>query len=125
MGKHSRLLIGLAVVAAALLLLVAGPYLFRGKTDPTEKAGIQTDQRVADSLSAIVQTYRKIIVLLEDERTLRPAQREAADVIGEVLFFENQQRLARLTEQLSADIGSAAASGFARPAGKVEEFLAP
>ncbi|MES2105531.1 MAG: hypothetical protein V4634_16040 [Pseudomonadota bacterium] len=45
-------------------------------------------------------TYRKIIVLLADEKNLSPKEKAAANQVGQSLFHENIGRLASIGDQL-------------------------
>jgi peptidoglycan/xylan/chitin deacetylase (PgdA/CDA1 family)/uncharacterized caspase-like protein len=59
-------------------------------------------------MGEIVEAYRKVIVLLEDENTLDSETRAKANVVGRLLFHENHQRLNALSERLAADVAGSA-----------------
>ena len=61
-----------------------------------------------DDIRAIVDAYRKIIILVEDESSLEPADRQRASVVGRILFQGNHQRLTALTEKLGAEMDGTA-----------------
>jgi peptidoglycan/xylan/chitin deacetylase (PgdA/CDA1 family)/uncharacterized caspase-like protein len=100
---------------AAICLLGAAAIIFsvfyfqsarNSKTNPAPaSADISTLQR---DLVAAVGNYRKIIVLLEDEKSLNQVWRDAANLIGKDLFYANQDLLAPLGEMLSSEISEAA-----------------
>jgi peptidoglycan/xylan/chitin deacetylase (PgdA/CDA1 family) len=58
---------------------------------------------LAQEVADVVDAYRKIIVLLENERALEPEMQRRANVVGRILFQENHQRLAALTTRLTDD----------------------
>jgi hypothetical protein len=63
---------------------------------------------VADPLAAaladIIAVYRKIIVLVQEESSLSPVDRERVYPVGQSIFEENEKRLTSLTDLLIADI---------------------
>jgi peptidoglycan/xylan/chitin deacetylase (PgdA/CDA1 family)/uncharacterized caspase-like protein len=59
------------------------------------------------NLSSAVDNYRKIIILLEDEKSLSQSWRDAANLIGRDLFYANQKVLGALEESLSSEIEDA------------------
>ncbi|SDH23272.1 MULTISPECIES: polysaccharide deacetylase family protein [unclassified Duganella] len=90
----SKLMIA-AVVAA---LAAGGAYVaLRGKP---ESAPVATNTAAVPALlpelQALLANYRKIIVLLADEKTLNDSERKAANQVGQSLFHENLERLAHL-----------------------------
>jgi peptidoglycan/xylan/chitin deacetylase (PgdA/CDA1 family)/tetratricopeptide (TPR) repeat protein len=74
-------------------------------------------QRIDD----IVARYRKTIVLLEDDQSLPEADREQASLIGRVIFQENHQALAGLSDELTSEIQNA--GDFSQPLAHVSRFL--
>jgi peptidoglycan/xylan/chitin deacetylase (PgdA/CDA1 family)/uncharacterized caspase-like protein len=56
---------------------------------------------VIPELRLLLANYRKIIVLLADEKTLSEADRKAAGQVGQSLFHENLERQARLPAMLA------------------------
>jgi peptidoglycan/xylan/chitin deacetylase (PgdA/CDA1 family)/uncharacterized caspase-like protein len=56
---------------------------------------------LAQEIAEIVDTYRKIIVLLENERGLEPEMQRRANVVGRILYQENHERLGTLTHRLT------------------------
>ncbi|MBV7538035.1 polysaccharide deacetylase family protein [Duganella sp. sic0402] len=98
----SKLMIA-AVVAALAALAGGGVYVaLRGKPDaapaPASTAAVPA---VQPELQALLANYRKIIVLLADEKTLGDSERKAANQVGQSLFHENLERLARLQPLLA------------------------
>lgn len=55
-----------------------------------------------NELDEVLASYRKIIVLLADEKTLSRHEREAANQAGQALFHDNLARLAKLDVALNA-----------------------
>jgi peptidoglycan/xylan/chitin deacetylase (PgdA/CDA1 family)/uncharacterized caspase-like protein len=64
------------------------------------------------ALKDLLANYRKIIVLLADEKTLPAKDRERTTEVGQVLFHENQDRAARLDRDLAALVASSGAARF-------------
>jgi peptidoglycan/xylan/chitin deacetylase (PgdA/CDA1 family)/uncharacterized caspase-like protein len=99
---------------AAICLLIAAAIFFGAlylRTTRESKAGkAPASAEIAalqKTLSSIVENYRKIIVLLEDEKSLTQAWRDNAALIGKDLFYTNQNLLAPLGEMLSCEIEEA------------------
>src|SRR5262245_60042918 len=66
---------------------------------------------MAQMLPSILGAYRKIIVLLESEDSMSPEDRDRASLVGKIIFHENQQRLATLSELLAAEAARAGGPG--------------
>ncbi len=64
--------------------------------EPAKSTLQQADEIVAD--------YRKIIVLMEDEASLDPVNRERVLMVGKILFQQNHELLAALSTTLSNDL---------------------
>lgn len=54
------------------------------------------------SMKEVLASYRKVIVLLADEKTLAPKDRERTTQVGQALFHENQDRIAGVERMLAA-----------------------
>ncbi len=67
---------------------------------------------LSSELRAMLDAYRKIIVLTQDEATLPAAERAQANRIGQQLFHENQERVGRVDAALAALIASNHARRF-------------
>src|ERR1700741_1768310 len=65
------------------------------------------DAGIAKQADAIVDNYRKIIVLMDGAATLDPGVQERASTAGKILFQQNQERLSALEDQLAAPIAKA------------------
>src|SRR5262245_29058717 len=65
---------------------------------------------LAQEIGTIVDTYRKIIVLLENERGLEPDMQRRANLVGRIMFQENHQRIDALTTRLIDEVQGAAPS---------------
>jgi peptidoglycan/xylan/chitin deacetylase (PgdA/CDA1 family)/uncharacterized caspase-like protein len=59
-----------------------------------------------DEMSAILDAYRKIIVLLEDGRELQPADQPRAEVAGRILYQQKHQQVSTLIDAISADLAA-------------------
>jgi len=65
------------------------------------------------SLSEVLKDYRRIIVLLAEEKTLSAAERDLANRVGQALFHENLARRQQLEEELAALAGGGGGERFA------------
>lgn len=80
---------------------------------PAQQAQAATDVSViAADMRRLLDTYRKIIVLTLDEASLSEAERAQANRIGQQLFHENQERIARVDGALAALLASPSAGRF-------------
>lgn len=61
---------------------------------------------ISKDLRGMLDAYRKIIVLTHDEKALGAAERAQANRVGQELFHENQERIARVDAALSEVTGS-------------------
>lgn len=99
-------LILVIAVAATITLTGSASYLFlTSKPLPTAPAGSALATTVdiealGLELKNILAVYRKIIVLLHEEKTLSVKERAEVDRIGHVLFHDNQLHIAKLDEAL-------------------------
>lgn len=73
-----------------------------------------------DSVDAIVARYRQIIVLLSGEDALAPAERDLSNLVGRLIFHENQQALGALAASLTTEIES---GGLSQAAVQTSHFL--
>jgi uncharacterized caspase-like protein/peptidoglycan/xylan/chitin deacetylase (PgdA/CDA1 family) len=104
--------IQIAAALASLLIIGAGFLLVTRKDAPPPPATVSALQGNVDvgALGAqfreVLAAYRKIIVLLADEKTLQPQERTEIDRIGQGLFHDNQARIAQLDDGLAALVAS-------------------
>ena len=75
----------------------AGPAT--GNPAAAPQAGADT-AAVAAQFRDLLANFRKIIVLLADEQSLPEGARDEARKVGQALFHENQERIARLDAAL-------------------------
>ncbi len=61
---------------------------------------------ISTDLRAMLDAYRKIIVLTHDEATLSSDERAQANRVGQQLFHENQERIAKVDTALAALVTS-------------------
>ncbi len=72
---------------------------------------------------AIVDTYRRILVLMSDEASLAKDDRPRAFLAGKLLFEQNRHRLAELEEEGSAALEAAQKDKFRRDPPPVAALL--
>ena len=113
----------LAGAAAAATLLGAGLLLAkRGPGTPPAPLPAQVQAqphapgvdpaKLASSMKELLANYRKIIVLLADDKTLPAKDRERTTQVGQALFHDNQDRGAQLDRDLAALAASPQAGRF-------------
>ncbi|WP_374585219.1 polysaccharide deacetylase family protein [Pseudoduganella sp.] len=109
--KFSKpLIIGAAIVAAA----AAGAAFYKTRgTQPAVAAvapeAVNPHAPIEAELQSILASYRKIIVLLAEEKSMSEPDRKAAAQVGQVLFHENVERYGKV-RQLLAKLQEAPAS---------------
>ncbi|MBO0861350.1 MAG: polysaccharide deacetylase family protein [Chloracidobacterium sp.] len=91
-------------------------------SDPPGRAA-QARPSVSSSLDRIVERYRKIIVLLDDEASLSKEELARCADVGRKIHQEKQDLLDDLTESLTADLRRAASTRFREKADNVESFI--
>jgi len=113
--------LGLLLAAGAITLAV---HLARRR--PASASTLQTrllrlaepsakpdSEPLLEALRENLAGYRKIIVLLAEEKDLKPEEREPINHTGFAIYYENQGRLALLDQALAAVAASAHKTRFA------------
>lgn len=101
-------------VGALVVALMIGGFVLTQRKPPIPPVGATAASPSPNSdpsalragLGEVLASYRKIIVLLADEKTLSRGEREAANQAGQALFHDNLARLAKLDEALDGLAGS-------------------
>src|SRR5262245_6243976 len=91
-------------------------------SNPTAQEA-QAGPSVSSSLYKIVESFRKIIILLDDEASLSQEQRARCVDAGRKIHQEKQNLLDDLTASLTADLHRAGESRFRERAEMVESFI--
>jgi len=98
----------LSIAAVVVAVAGAGAYLAQRGKQPAPAAEPAAAPLVAGATPALMPelrnmlaAYRKIIVLLADEKTLSESDRKAAGQVGQSLFHENLERLAKVQAMLA------------------------
>lgn len=89
-----------------------------GQAGSTSQAALKT------SLDRVVESFRKIIVLLDDESNLSDEMRTRCIDVGRLINQEKQQLLDELSERLTDDLRRAAATRFREKPASVDSFIA-
>src|SRR5690242_2574570 len=71
---------------------------------PAAGTGTPAPAPLPADLARIVDAYRKIIVLLEEGRTLDTADQRRADVAGRLIYQQKHDQLSALTRDLTDDV---------------------
>jgi len=103
----------LVIFAIAAGGAATGSYLVSRNTSPSAppptqaqtKASLDTSV-IASDMKKMLDAYRKMIVLTLDEDGLPASAREQANRVGQQLFHENQERIAKTDDALAALVAS-------------------
>jgi peptidoglycan/xylan/chitin deacetylase (PgdA/CDA1 family)/uncharacterized caspase-like protein len=99
----------LVIFAVAAAGAASGTWLVNRKPAPQAQQP-QAQSREANAITAdlklLLAAYRKMIVLTQDEAGLSAKGQEEVNRIGQQLFHDNQQRIARVDDALAALVGS-------------------
>ncbi|KQV50046.1 polysaccharide deacetylase family protein [Massilia sp. Root335] len=102
----------LVIFAVAAAGAASGTYLANRK--PTPQAQLpqppQGQSKEAAAIAAdfkqVLAAYRKMVVLTQDEAGLSKAGQEDVNRVGQQLFHENQERIAKVDDALASLVGS-------------------
>jgi hypothetical protein len=87
------------------------------------RAGLSVPAGLKTTLDKIVESYRKIMFLLDDEASLGQEERNRCVEVGRKIHQDKQELLGELTQSLTADLRRAAGTRFRdKPAG-VDGFI--
>jgi peptidoglycan/xylan/chitin deacetylase (PgdA/CDA1 family)/uncharacterized caspase-like protein len=114
----------LPIVAMTLLSAVLcgpGSALARHSNPNDQAAGVGPS--VSSSLDKIVERFRKIIFLLDDDASLSQEELARSLDVGRKIHQEKQELLDELTQGLTSDLRRAAATRFRERADGVESFI--
>ncbi|WP_038492035.1 polysaccharide deacetylase family protein [Janthinobacterium agaricidamnosum] len=103
--------IKITVAIAALAAIGGGIYLASSKAPAPTPAPARVSvaavlqgnaemTAISGQLKEVLANYRKIIVLLADEESLSDTAREQTRAVGQGLFHDNQERIAKLNDAL-------------------------
>src|SRR5262245_40838207 len=83
----------------------------------------ETGPSITSSLDKIVESFRKIIILLDDDVSLSQEERARCVDVGRKIHHEKQELLDDLIQSLTADLRRAGAARFRERAEGVESFI--
>ncbi len=92
MRRKTIVLLAVGLAAIASLLFLVRPSAFQ-RPDPALQA----------SLTGVTESYRKIIVLMDDAESLDDATRTRATAVGRILYFQKQHSLEEIGSNLSGN----------------------
>ncbi len=114
----------LYVVIAVVLLVAGGLWYglthFRESSTVSKPNAAAVQARTVGQLDRIVAAYRKIIVLVAEEASLDPMNRERVSLAGKILFQQNQEHIAALSEALTGELAGTAFPALEALLGHVE-----
>jgi peptidoglycan/xylan/chitin deacetylase (PgdA/CDA1 family)/uncharacterized caspase-like protein len=113
----------LVIFAVAATGAATGTYLVSRKPTPAQvqaQAPALEASAIASDMKRMLEAYRKMIVLTLDEDGLSPEARAEANRIGQQLFHENQERIARADDALAALVASQNPRRFDAIAGLID-----
>jgi len=83
-----------------------------GGAEQAVRAGSSVPAGLKTTLDKIVESYRKIIFLLDDEASLSQEERNRCVEVGRKIHQDKQELLDELTQSLTADLRRAAGTRF-------------
>src|SRR5689334_3856283 len=113
MSKRTVVIGAVAAVAAIGLLLWSlrptnrtdvAASLTPGAVTSAAPSPVAPPDPLLQKLDEIVARYRKTVVLLEEGDSLPDADRERASLVGKIIFQENHQAIAALSDTLTDEI---------------------
>jgi peptidoglycan/xylan/chitin deacetylase (PgdA/CDA1 family)/uncharacterized caspase-like protein len=119
-----------AALSVCLVLVIVGivwvfsPLGPLGKKHPNAAMLSQSDTAsLQNDLDSIISNYRKIIVLLEDDKSLNNHQAKRADMIARDLYYKNQKLLSRLSEKLTSETDKVGRQSFTTVPAMTTRFM--
>src|SRR5262245_58053461 len=117
----------LPILPIAAMTLLSAVLFGSGSTlaqqsDPTGQAA-RVGPSVSSSLDKIVERFRKIIILLDDDASLSQEELARCVDVGRKIHQEKQELLDDLTQSLTSDLRRASATRFRERADSVESFI--
>src|SRR5438067_339309 len=115
----SKRMIAIGVGSAALIALLVwlalpktkapnpGSMSITSAPQASPATGPPPPDALQQTVDGIVARYRKTIVLLEDDASLSDSEKEKASVVGKIIFQENHEAIASLSNDLTAEIQNA------------------
>ena len=110
--------ITIAVVVVAVLSIGIASFMFFNRHPALPNPVVMASTQALDvdvitvELKYILSAYRKIIVLLADEKSLSANEREEANRVGQALFHDKQAHISKLDEALDGFTASSNANRF-------------
>src|SRR6266404_4504067 len=90
---------------------------------PSAQGNSTSQANLRTSLDRVVESFRKIIILLDDESNLSDEVRSRCIDVGRQINHEKQQLLDELSRSLTDDLRRAAASRFREKPASVDSFI--
>jgi peptidoglycan/xylan/chitin deacetylase (PgdA/CDA1 family)/TolA-binding protein len=95
-----------AIIAATTVLAIAAGGFYvanRNKQTASQPAAAPSEsEKLNSGFKAVLASYRKVVVLLADEKSMNAKMHEESDRVGQALFHENQERIDKLDDDLEA-----------------------
>ncbi|MGA3372418.1 MAG: polysaccharide deacetylase family protein [Terracidiphilus sp.] len=95
------------LISAALTAMPLGGFTSEPRIPPAQQTAptAGSPAAIAPAMDEIVAAYRKVIVLMDNAAALDEGNRERVRTAAWILFETNNERIAKLEEQLHADLG--------------------
>jgi peptidoglycan/xylan/chitin deacetylase (PgdA/CDA1 family)/uncharacterized caspase-like protein len=122
--KSSTKFLFLPITALTLLsaVLCGSGSTLAGHSNQTGQSA-RVGQSVSSSLDKIVECFRKIIILLDNDASLSQEELARRVDVGRKIHQEKQELLDDLTQSLTSDLRRAGAARFRERADSVESFI--
>src|SRR5215510_16327748 len=122
--KSATKFVLLLITSITLLIVIlfgSGSTLARHFNPSGQTAGV--GQSVPSSLDKIVERFRKIIILLDDDASLSQEKLARCVDVGRKIHHEKQELLDDLTQSMTSDLRRAGAARCREKADSVDSFL--
>src|SRR5215510_4008729 len=116
------LFLSIAVIAL-LSAVLCGPGSTLARHSNATGQAAQVGPSVTSSLDKIVECFRKIIILLDDDASLSQEELARCVDVGRKIHQEKQELLDELTQSLTSELRQAGATRFRDKADSVDSFI--
>jgi uncharacterized caspase-like protein/peptidoglycan/xylan/chitin deacetylase (PgdA/CDA1 family) len=104
--------VALSAVAIAAAVVISNKAAVVQEAPPAATSAAIDVSGALEGLRELLGSYRKIIVLLADEKSLSTTERDAANQVGQALFHDNLARIGKLDEEFAAVVGATSPARF-------------
>ncbi len=123
--KHTCVILILASILLLFNFTINANAKSRLNQQETNKIDLNKDSQneLKNKLDKIVESYRKIIVLFDDDSSLDPQQRNRNRDIAQIIYYEKQELLDELTKILTTEIKNSSSTTKRKHSKIPDEFI--